>query len=472
MDTHVKTRFSPSPTGLIHLGNARTALLSALFSAQQQGTFLLRIEDTDQERSKVDYVSALQRDLQWLNIQWQEGGDVGGDHGPYYQSQRSDIYQRYYQQLIEQGDAYPCFCSEQQLAVSRKLQRAAGQAPRYAGTCRHLLDAEIAAKRLEGIQPTLRFHMPENEIISFTDYVKGEQHFASDDIGDFIIRRADGSAAFMFCNAIDDAMMGVTHVMRGEDHLTNTPRQLAILKRLQLTAPQYGHISLILGSDGAPLSKRNGSRSIQDLREQGYLPLAVINYLARLGHQYEANDLLAYDQLAEQFKLTALSSSPARFDEDQLKFWQKQAVLQADEDSLWQWLPIAVQQRVGNGARTDFLHLVKNNCTFPHEAVQWISILFDEQINYSADAQAIIRQAHDDLFVVALQALEQYGTDFSVMADHIKIHLNIKGKALFQPLRMALTGQLHGPEMALITRLLGADKLQQRFHQAIKLRNL
>ena len=273
----VKARFCPSPTGLIHLGNARTALFSALFAKKMDGVFLLRIEDTDRERSKQEYADILMQDLKWMGLEWQEGPDHDCGAGPYYQAQRQFIYDDYYERLEVAGMAYPCFCSEEELALARKIQRASGKPPRYPGTCRKLSDEQIAVKLSQGCQPTLRFKVLDDEWVEYEDFVRGKQKFNSNDIGDFIIRRGDGTSPFMYVNAIDDSLMGVTHVMRGEDHITNTPRQLMILAALGLRAPQYGHISLITGQDGSPLSKRNGSRSIEALRLEGYLPEAVIN---------------------------------------------------------------------------------------------------------------------------------------------------------------------------------------------------
>lgn len=464
----IKTRFCPSPTGYIHLGNVRTALFNALLAHHLGGVFLLRIEDTDQSRSKTEYVDALAEDLRWLGLDWQEGIDIEGDAGPYYQSQRETIYQDYYQQLQDSGRAYPCFCTPEQLALSRKLQRAAGKAPRYAGTCRHLSGQEIKVKLAEGLKPTLRFCMPDNQMISFTDIVKGEQQFASDDIGDFIIRRADGGAAFMFCNAIDDSMMGVTHALRGEDHLTNTPRQVEILRCLGLREPQYGHISLIVGQDGAPLSKRNGSHSVRELRELGYFPQAVVNYLARLGHYYTSNDYMNVQQLADAFKTENLSQSPARYDEAQLNYWQKESVSRADAETLHQWLATHLDEHVPAEKMSDFINTVKANITFPEEAKQFANAWFAEKICFSEQAQQVMSHTHADYFACALNLIEQHGVDYAAIIAALKQQLGIKGKALFQPLRIALTGQLHGPELAPIMQLLGEQRVKQRLQTAIQ----
>ncbi|NJN46937.1 MAG: glutamate--tRNA ligase, partial [Candidatus Competibacteraceae bacterium] len=315
--TVVKTRFAPSPTGHIHLGNARTALFNALLAFKHSGVLLLRIEDTDQERSQDAYVRDLFEDLRWLGLDWQEGPEVEGDSGPYFQSARDAVYDRYYQALESKELVYPCFCSPTELALSRKAQLTAGRPPRYPGTCARLNEAEREVRRERGIQPTLRFRVPTGQVVEFEDLVRGPQRFQTDDIGDFIIRRADGSAQFFFTNAVDDALMAVTHVLRGEDHLTNTPRQLLLLKALDLPTPYYGHISLLVGADGSPLSKRHGSRSLRQLREAGYLPEALNNYMARLGHSYIQDDWMSANELAAEFNPERLSRAPARYDEVQ-----------------------------------------------------------------------------------------------------------------------------------------------------------
>src|SRR5580704_5060301 len=303
----VRTRFSPSPTGMIHLGNVRSALFSALYAKHAHGTFILRIEDTDQSRSEEKFTESMLSDLTWLGMHWQEGPGIDGPYKPYFQSQRGNVYSRYYQQLEESGLAYPCFCSDQELALHRKLQLSRGHAPRYPGTCRKLSKDVVAERIAQGKKPALRFLVPQNKDIDFVDIVKGPQHFNSDDIGDFIIRRADGSSSFMFCNAIDDSLMQISHVIRGEDHLSNTPRQLMILQALEMSSPKYGHLSLIMGDDGSKLSKRHGSFSLHDLRAEGYLPIAVMNYLARLSHTYEEQRLLNIEELAQAFNIEKIS---------------------------------------------------------------------------------------------------------------------------------------------------------------------
>ncbi|ODN43995.1 glutamate--tRNA ligase [Piscirickettsia litoralis] len=465
----MKTRFAPSPTGLMHLGNVRTALFSALLAhSESEGRFVLRIEDTDEERSELQYVDAVQEDLQWLGIQWEEGPEVNGEYGPYFQSERHDLYNGYYQQLIDKKLAYPCFCSESKLEMVRKAQRAAGQPPRYPGTCRSLSAEEVAAKFAEGQKASLRFSLPRGETIDFTDAVKGLQRFNSDDIGDFIIRRSNGTPSFMFCNAIDDSLMKVTHVLRGEDHLTNSPRQLMILKALGLPELTYGHISMITSKEGNKLSKREGSFSIRDLREDGYLPEAVVNYMARLGHYFGDLGFSSINELAKNFKIASLSKSAARYDEEQLKYWQKEAVLHIDAETLWQWMGQEVHDRVPASQKQLFIDTVRPNIVFPKDALELVQMLF-QGVSLEETEKNVLAEAGIDFFKAAVSCAEAGDGTWKNLTSGIKEQTGVKGKKLFQPLRVALTGQWHGPELGPVVSLLGKEQLISRLMDAVKL---
>jgi len=466
MAASLKTRFCPSPTGLIHLGNARTALFNFLFAKGKNGTFLLRIEDTDIERSTVEYDEALQLDLRWLGLDWQEGPDKDQDNGPYHQSKRQPIYDDYYERLESAGQAYPCFCSPDELALARKIQRASGKPPRYPGTCRSLTEEEIQAKCDKGLKPTLRFRVPENEVIRFNDLVRGEQQFQSNDIGDFIIRRTNGTSPFMFCNAIDDALMGVTHVLRGEDHLTNTPRQVMILESLCLNIPNYGHISLIVAPDGSPLSKRNGSRSISELREEGYLPEAIVNYLARLGHYYPGDAFMSLETLSAEFKIESLSKSPAKFNASQLDYWQKQAVERLSDEALWQWLGTGLKAKIPEEKQALFVETVKPNIQFPQDVEYWIYICNNESITIDEKHYDILKEAGHNYFDQALNAFEQHNKDLGKILNYLKSECGVKGKSLYQPLRIAITGVEHGPELAKLFQLLEPSQIKKRLENA------
>ena len=260
------------------------------------------------------------------------------DGEEYRQSRRGAIYARHSATLDARGLTYPCYCTTLELDLSRKSQLAAGRPPRYAGTCRKLSPEARVRKSAQGISPTTRFRVPTGKFVEFDDMVHGAQRFATDDIGDFILRRADGSAAFFFSNAIDDAEMGITHVLRGEDHLTNTPRQLLVLEALGLRAPTYGHLSLLVGADGSPLSKRHGATSVREFRERGYLPAALANHLFRLGHSSGENGVLTLDAMAKHFTVKHLGRAPARFEESQLNVWQREVAHHMPLEESERWL--------------------------------------------------------------------------------------------------------------------------------------
>jgi len=466
LEDNLKVRFCPSPTGMIHIGNVRTALFNALIAMHNQGTLLLRIEDTDEERSDERYTQAVMQDLRWLGLQWQEGVDVGGDFGPYHQSKRQPVYDDYYRRLEASHAAYPCFCSEEELNRMRRIQRTMGKPPRYAGTCRHLSEDEVQAKLDAGEKPTLRFRVPENEAVEFIDLVKGPQRILTDDISDFVIRRADGTAPFMFSNAIDDALMEVTMVVRGEDHVTNTPRQIMILDALGLNIPAYAHVALILGNDDSPLSKRNGSQSVEQLRKEGYLASAIYNYLARLGHFFGHDQFYTLAQLAAEFKIENLNKSPAKFNVDQLNFWQKEAVMHLTQEQFWQWLGDDVAKQVPAATREEFFAAVQGNVRFPRDAQHWIDVLFCHELKIHDNVNAILRNAKPNYFNESLRAVELHGGDLRKIIEHLKQTVHVEGRDLYQPLRVALTGELHGPELDKILHLMDTTEIKRRLEHA------
>ncbi len=470
----VKARFAPSPTGEIHLGNLRTALFNWLYATGQGGVFLLRIEDTDRARSRSEYVEALLRELRWLGLDWREGPEAGGEHGPYFQAQRLEIYKDYYTALAKAGMTYPCFCSDTQLKLARKAQRAAGQPPRYPGTCAHLSAEEIEQKLADGGRPTLRFRVPQGETVAFDDLVRGPQRFPGGDIGDFIIRRSDGTPAFFFSNAVDDALMGVTHVLRGEDHLTNTPRQLMILRALDLPAPVYGHLSLLVGEDGSPLSKRHGSRSVRELREQGYLPGAILNYMARLGHSYSSDDYAGLETLARDFSLQRLGKAPARYDAGQLRFWQKEAVNAASDAALLAWFRQSEPGQTLSAEWSDerlaaLLGVVRDNVEMPADIAAWLERLSGEPLAVSEPERRLLQEAGREFFQSALSRLDAPHADFRDFARAVGEATGARGKHLFMPLRVALTGVAHGPEMARVWDWLGEDIRRARLQAALNI---
>ncbi|HXS22297.1 MAG TPA: glutamate--tRNA ligase [Steroidobacteraceae bacterium] len=456
------TRFAPSPTGELHLGNARTALFNFLLARRAGGRFLLRIEDTDAQRSQESHLAVVLEDLRWLGLDWDAGPDREDGRGPYRQSQRGALYARFFEMLERQEIAYPCFCTPLELEASRRAQLGSGRPPRYAGTCRELSAEQRRGKRAQGLSATLRFRVPAGRRIEFADLVHGPQSFLSDDIGDFIVRRADGTAAFFFCNAVDDASMDVTHVLRGEDHLANTPRQLLILEALSLRAPSYGHVSLILGSDGAPLSKRHGATSVREYRESGYRPEALVNHLFRLGHSSGEHGLLDFAAMARAFDPAHLGRSSAHFDAQQLRVWQKEAAHRLSPGEARAWLAPVLPADLSDSAASAFIAAVLPNVVLPEDAQPWAGIVFGPPPALEPEGEEIVRKAGEPYFAAAAQAAAQTGNDLPAIAAAVRAATGKKGAELYMPLRLALTGRSHGPELAPLLKAMPAGAAQAR----------
>lgn len=465
----ITTRFAPSPTGELHLGNARTALFSWLFARHHGGRFVLRIEDTDTERSKESWTQALMDDLRWMGLEWDAGPEpfaAGGPapEGEYRQSRRGAVYARHSATLDARGLTYPCYCTPLELEMSRKAQLAAGRPPRYAGTCRELSPEARVRKSAQGISPTTRFRVPTGKFVEFDDMVHGPQRFSTDDIGDFILRRADGSAAFFFSNAIDDAEMGITHVLRGEDHLTNTPRQLLVLEALGLRAPTYGHLSLLIGADGAPLSKRHGATSVREFRERGYLPTALANHLFRLGHSSSETGVLSLDGMAKHFTVKHLGRAPARFEESQLNAWQRAVAHHLSIEESERWLASETPPDIDAERRRAFIEAIRLNVLLPSEVKRWRDIVFGPSPTLDETALAFVRKAGPRFFAAAAEAAAQGGSLQAIVAA-VQAATGAKGQALWKPLRLALTGSPEGPELAPLLKAMPDSAIHDRLRR-------
>ncbi len=448
MSLPVITRFAPSPTGALHLGNVRTALFSYLWARQSGGRFILRIEDTDGERSQVRFRDDLMAELRWLGLGWDEGPDIGGPAEPYTQADRGAYYHSLFIRLEAQGQAYACYCTPMELELSRKLQRMAGKPPRYAGTCRHLSAVERRQHEAHGLRPSLRFAVPP-AVIEFVDTVHGPQRYDANDIGDFIIRREDGTSAFFFCNAVDDSVMGITQVLRGDDHLTNTPRQLMVLDALGLRRPGYGHVGLLVGADGAPLSKRHGSTSVHEFRERGFLSVAILNQLFRLGHASDIDGWLTKSDMPKHFRPEHLGRAPARFEESQLMHWQKESLQNLSTRQFTDWLG----QGMGDDDST-IVGLLRPNIRLPTDLAPWLTVLRGTLPPSGPNEQQIINKAGPIFFQAAATALVESSGDLKILTKILKERTSAKGPDLFMPLRVALTGQTHGPELASLLKLM------------------
>ena len=452
----VVTRFAPSPTGEMHLGNVRTALFNLLLARRSDGRFVLRIEDTDALRTTAAHVAALERDLKWLGLDWDEGPDRGGSHGPYRQSARGGIYEPLLARLEARDQAYPCFCSSAELELSRRAQLASGRPPRYAGTCAALDAGRRTARLASGARATLRFRIPAGRQLHFDDLVYGHQQVDCAHIGDFVVRREDGTPAFFFANAVDDSLMQVTQVLRGEDHLANTPRQLLVLEALELRAPRYGHLPLLTGADGTPLSKRNGALSVRELRDAGYGALAVCNLLFRLGHASGEHRQLTLAEMAAHFDAQRLQRASAHFDPVQLRHWQglwvRSLTPQAAENWLAPFFPAAASPAQRAAAVTALLP----NIVAAAELANWLPVVFGGELSWDPEARAAAAGAGADFFRAAAAV-----PDVTELAA-LRAASDRQGAAFFAPLRAALTGRLHGPELAPLLKAMSPQLVRTR----------
>ena len=448
----VVTRLAPSPTGALHLGNARTALFSYLFARQAGGRFLLRIEDTDTARSTAAHAQAALADLAWLGLSW--------DGPVLQQSRRRAVYDAALDRLGQRGATYPCYCSPAQLAQDRAALLAAGKPPRYVGRCRDLPATERIRRITRGEPFAIRFRVPQDETVAFDDVVHGPLTFRGADIGDFVLRRADGTPAFFFSNAIDDADSGVTLVLRGEDHLTNTPRQLLLLAKLGLPAPRYGHLPLLLGESGKPLSKREGAASLREFHARGFLPVALNNLMFRLGHFTPLSDLLSLPQMISSFEPSRLQKAAAHVDPGQLLGWQKVAAHSLSIAERAAWIGAAIPE----AHRAALLPVLANNLVLPEEARAWSTILLGPPPELDDAARAAVDAAPTALFAAAANAAGR-GAALREIAGVAAEATGLRGPAIYKPLRAALTGRLEGPDLGALLPLLSPQSLRERLQR-------
>jgi len=454
----IVTRFAPSPTGRLHAGNLRTALFNWCLARGAGGRFLLRSEDTDAVREGEGDLDRQLADLAWFGLDWDGGPDKAAPEGPFRQSQRGELYREHLGRLAESGRAYTCYRTEQELKQRRAELRRRGQPPRYDREWARLGHDEVVRRRRAGQMPAIRFAAPDAGEIAWEDLVRGPRSLPAAEVADFVLSRSDGSPGFLFANAIDDALMGVTHVLRGEDHLVNTARQLVILEALGLPAPRYGHMPLLSGPDGAKLAKRTGAVSVGGFRDAGVLPLALANTLARLGHPWREQGLLSMEDMARDFDPARLSSAAQRFDPAQIGHWQRLALDALEDAELAAWAGEAALAPVPAAARADFLAAVRHNVTRPAEVAEWAAILFgaidlDPRPDTGADPA---------LFAAALAAWDAGAADHKALAASVKGAVGASGKAFFRPLRMALTGRAEGPDLGALFAAMPRDTIRAR----------
>ncbi|NPA32000.1 MAG: glutamate--tRNA ligase [Aquificae bacterium] len=467
----VRTRFAPSPTGWLHLGNARTAIFSYLFARHHGGDFILRIEDTDKERSKKEYEESLIEDLAWLGIEWDEF---------YRQSERFDLYSEYAQKLLKSGHAYPCFCTPEEIEKEREEARKKGVPYRYSGRCRHLSPDEVEKLKKEGKPFAIRFKVPQNRTVVFEDLVKGHIAINTDDFGDFVIVRSDGSPTYNFVVVVDDALMGITHVIRGEDHIPNTPKQILVYEALGFEVPKFAHLPVILGEDRSKLSKRHGAVSVRAYREEGYMPEALFNYLCLLGWSppEEGREIFSKEELIKLFELKDVNDSPAVFNKEKLR-WMNSVYIREiiPLDTLLE-RAIPFLERAGYDVSDKeyvkkVLEHTRDSFDTLSEMTERLRPFFVDEFEIEPELWAFL----DD--EKAIEVLELFlkkidekkpstPEEVKKLAKEIQKTLRVKPPKIWKPLRIALTGETEGVGIDILIALLPEEKIRKRIKRVLE----
>lgn len=484
MSSEVRVRYAPSPTGHLHIGNARTALFNYLYARSQGGKFIIRIEDTDQKRNIEGGEQSQLKYLKWLGMDWDESVDIGGKYAPYRQSERNEIYQKYYEQLLEEGNAYKCYCTEEELEAAREEQLANGETPHYSGKCRHLTAQECEVFEKEGRSPSIRIKIPAGKIYSWNDMVKGLVSFESDGIGDYVIVKKDGTPTYNFAVSVDDHLMEISHVLRGDDHISNTPKQLAVYDLLGWEPPVFGHMTLIVNESRRKLSKRDESiiQFIEQYEELGFLPEALFNFITLLGWSPAGEEeIFSKEEFIEIFDASRLSKSPALFDKQKLNWMNNQYVKKADLDKV---VEISLPHLIKAGRLHENMNeaekawvrsligLYQEKMNYGAEIVSLTDLFFKDEAEYEAEAAEILagEQVPEVLkaFLQELNQLEEFKADaIKAAMKAVQKTTGQKGKNLFMPIRAAVTGQTHGPDLPQAIELLGRKKVQTRLEKLL-----
>ncbi|KAA1039410.1 glutamate--tRNA ligase [Macrococcus equipercicus] len=475
----VRVRYAPSPTGFLHIGNARTALFNYLFAKHHGGDFIVRIEDTDTARNVEGGEESQLRYLKWLGLEWDESVDKDGGYGPYRQSERSAIYNPIVEQLLAEDKAYKCYMTAEELEAERESQISRGEMPRYGGQHAHLTAEQEAAFVAEGRQPSIRFRVPQDKVYTFNDMVKGDVSFESNGIGDWVIVKKDGIPTYNFAVAVDDHFMAITHVIRGDDHISNTPKQMMIYEALGYDIPVFGHMTLIVNEDRKKLSKRDGSiiQFIEQYHDLGYLPEALFNFIGLLGWSpVGEEEIFSKEQFIEMFDEHRLSKSPAFFDKVKLAWINNQYMKEQDLDTVFEMtLPHMTKAGLVPENPTpaelewakELVQLYQQQMSYAGEIVELSELFFKEELTLNEEATAVVNSEQVPELMRALtaklEALETF--DAAAIKAAIKAvqkETGIKGKNLFMPIRVAVSGQTHGPELPNTIELLGREKVLAR----------
>ena len=481
--SEVRVRFAPSPTGDLHVGNIRTALFDWAYARHTNGKLIFRIEDTDRERVTDEYIQAAIDTLKWLGLNWDEGPEVGGQYGPYLQSQRLDIYAEWAQKFLDQGDAYHCYCSGDELEERRQLQMKNNQAPGYDGKCRDLSNTQIDEYKAQGRKPVVRMRMPQGETV-FTDAIRGEVKFEHLYVPDFVLVRGDGSPLYTLAVAVDDVLMKITHVLRGEDLLSSTPRQIRVYQAMGVSEsdyPIFAHLPFVMGQDNAKLSKRNGEVSIAWYREHGFLPEAICNYLALLGWSPgDDKENITMQELVDLFTVERVNSSPARFDMKKLEAINGDKIRALTPDKFLEWaLPFLTSAKVITGS-SDEIELVKRALPIIQERIVTLSeipamlnFLFVKNFSVDPEEKPKLAEAGaQEVLKVALSKVEplenwNHTAIEEVLRKALIEEMGLKPRIAFSALRIAVTGSHISPPLFESLELLGKAGSIARIKQAI-----
>ncbi|MCL5774421.1 MAG: glutamate--tRNA ligase [Firmicutes bacterium] len=501
MSEKIRVRFAPSPTGYLHIGGARTALFNWLFARKAKGIFVLRIEDTDIDRSTLESEEKILEDMKWLGMDWDEGPDTGGPFGPYRQSERLNSYLESVRKLIDEGRAYPCYCTEEELKAKREESLSQHRTPRYDGKCRNLSKEEIKKLEAGGRKPAIRFKIKEGQII-IDDMVKGKVSFKGEEVsGDFIILKSDGTPSYNFAVVVDDVTMGITHVIRGDEHLNNTPRQMMLYEALGFSLPSFGHLSMILAPDHTKLSKRHGTTAVGEFREKGYLPQAILNYIALLGWApHGEQEFFSLEELVENFSLDRVALNAAVFDITKLKWMNAHYIKEMEEEKLaetvlsyildyheylnnnpdlknvdWKFFEEADKSSEAFNLLKELVSMLKESIftldDFVYLAKDFLPSA-DENFAFETDAFETLSKPESkivlDAFKAEIEASPEITSDnLKSLIQAVQKNSGKKGKDLYMPVRAVSTGKLHGPEIAKLFPLLGKERILKRLEYAL-----
>jgi len=477
MISEIRVRFAPSPTGHLHIGNARTAILNWLFARHGNGTFILRIEDTDEERSTRESEESILQDLRWLGLHWNEGVEVGGEFGPYRQSERLSIYQSHGEQLLREGKAYLCYCTPEELEARRAALLESGQGVKYDGRCRALTVAQRQAFERERRKPAIRFIIPEKEV-TFVDQVKGEVTFPPESQGDFVLLRGDGLPTYNFACVVDDHLMEISHVIRGDDHVSNTPKQVLLYEAFNWTPPQFAHIPMILGADRQRLSKRHGATSVDAYAAKGYLAEALINYLSLLSWSSESGEeILSVERLIKEFDLSRVTRAAAIFDVAKLNWMNGVYIrnLPAERlvDAAAPYLQKAGYALPERDLLATMIGMVKDGLEYFEQIVDKMAIFFvDQPVTANDESREVLkRDTSKKVLWSFLRVLDDFdkldASTFRSMMKHVQAETGIIGRELWMPIRVALTGQTHGPDLPMVAQIFGKEKCHRLVQRAL-----